>query len=209
MNSKDSILLSTAYLPPIEYFALLNAYENTRIEKWESYQKQTYRNRCHIYCANGLLSLNIPIERDTGPGTLITQTKIDYSVPWQIKHWRSIVSAYKSSPFFEYYQYDFYPFFQNRDELFLYNYNKKLTELVIKLLSLDKIPGESDMFIKEAGNVDFRNSINPKRSNLDIIKNGQYQQVFAHKFGYISNLSIIDLLFNEGPSSIDFLQLKF
>ncbi len=209
MNNTDSILLSTAYLPPVEYFALLNTFENPVIEKWENYQKQTYRNRCHIYSANGLLSLNIPIERSSGQGALISQTKIDYSVPWQVRHWRSIVSAYKSSPYFEYYQDDIYPFYQNQEEFLLYNFNKKLIDKIIKLIGIDKTPLESEVFVKEAGTYDFRYSINPKHGNLDIIKNGQYQQVFAHKFGYIPNLSIIDLLFNEGPSSIDFLQLKF
>lgn len=208
MSSFNKILLTTAYLPPVEYFALMIANGNAAIEKWENYTKQSYRNRCHIYSANGLLSLNIPIDRSTGSGTIITNARIDYSTSWQIRHWRAIVSAYKSSPFFEYYQDDFYPFYHSKDWSTLYEFNKKLIELIVDLMGLKIDIRETDKFIKEVPYYDYRYKIHPKQNSLEVIKNGQYQQVFAHKFGFISNLSIVDLLFNEGPASIDYCKLK-
>jgi hypothetical protein len=93
MNNSRNIYLSTAYLPPVEYFALMIANGNPLIEKWENYSKQSYRNRCHIYSANGLLALNIPVERAFSSKIQITDTRIDYSYDWQIRHWRAIVSA--------------------------------------------------------------------------------------------------------------------
>lgn len=207
MNNAENIILSTAYLPPVEYFSLILANGNPKLEKWENYGKQSYRNRCHIYSANGLLTLNIPIERSSESKVNIADTKIDYSYAWQVRHWRAIESAYMSSPFFEYYCDDLQPFFF-KNEIFLYDFNLKLIDLLIKLLGANVKVGETESFIKSYPNGDYRYNIHPKEKNLDIIKNGQYQQVFAHKFGFIPNLSIIDLLFNEGPSSIEFCQLK-
>jgi hypothetical protein len=207
MNNSRNIYLSTAYLPPVEYFALMIANGNPLIEKWENYSKQSYRNRCHIYSANGLLALNIPVERAFSSKIQITDTRIDYSYDWQIRHWRAIVSAYKSSPFFEYFEDDFRPFFFKK-EVFLYDLNFKMNNLIIELLGINVKVGETESFEKNYSNGDYRYIIHPKESNLDIIKNGQYQQVFAHKYGFIPNLSIIDLLFNEGPSSVDFCSLK-
>lgn len=207
MNSNGNIIISTAYLPPVEYFSLILANGNPKLEKWENYGKQSYRNRCHIYSANGLLALNIPIERSSESKVIIADTKIDYSYAWQVRHWRAIESAYKSSPFFEYYSDDLQPYYFKKEK-FLYDFNLKLIDLLITLLGVNVKIEETESFIKSYSSGDYRFIIHPKEENLDIIKNGQYQQVFAHKFGFIPNLSIIDLLFNEGPSSLEFCQLK-
>lgn len=208
MNNPGKIILSTAYLPPIEYFALFSSGADIVIERFENYRKQSYRNRCHIYSANGLLSLNIPVIRDSALNTPITQARIDYSINWQLNHWRAITSAYKSSAFFDYFADNFYPFYSNKDFTFLYEYNFNLLKVILELTGLRINISETEIFEKNPSGLDLRYLIHPK---LDYLKtnNGQYHQVFAHKSGFLENLSVIDLLFNEGPAAEDFLKLKF
>jgi len=201
-------LLSTAYLPPIDYFRVINSFGNWRIEQWENYQKQSYRSRCRIYSANGPLSLHIPVIRGVGISVPVKQIKIDNSKEWQIKHWRAIVSAYRSSPFFEHYQDNLLPFY-NREYEYLFEFNNNLTACLLELLNLPTSLEFTDEFLKESDAkrdilvTDFRNTIHPKRVSpfADLNKKGRYHQVFAHKFGFFANLSVIDLLFNEGPES--------
>lgn len=199
-------LLSTAYLPPVEYMSVIYRSDKVEIEQCENYQKQSYRSRCHIYSANGPLPLIIPVERAGTHSVPVKDIRIDYSRKWQQQHWRAIVSAYRMSPFFEYYEDDFAPFF-TKEEPFLFDFNTKLTELLLSLTGIRKNLSFTGFFEKEPGRgvSDFRESIHPKRVSLPEMKNGQYHQVFAHKSGFIPNLSSLDLLFNEGPDSISYL----
>ncbi len=197
--------LTTAYLPPVEYIRLILRCETALIEKFEKYQKQSYRSRCHIYSANGILPLIIPVSRENGHSVNISEIKIDYSKEWQKQHWRAIVSAYKNSPFFEYYQDDISPFYINQEES-LFNFNYKLLEAILNLIGADYKLGTTGSFQNKYPNGDFREMIHPKREAiLSENENGRYHQVFAHKHGFIKNLSILDLLFNEGPDAISYL----
>lgn len=199
------MLLTTAYFPPIEYFAAIAAeYSSFYLEACENYQKQSYRNRCYFYGSGGKEMLQVPVAHENGSFNLpITRICVSYDTPWVVRTERAISSAYSSSAFFEYY----------RDELFsiLDSHPKTLWELNLSLIRffLEKcgIAAEihfTDTFVPGAA-VD----IHPKRTNtiledLDLKK--PYFQVFSGKYGFISNLSIMDLLFNEGPNSITFLR---
>jgi len=206
MSNPQKIVLSTAYLPPLEWFSLIVNSAEWEIERYERYQKQSYRSRCHILSANGTLPLYIPIERALGLSIPITQVKIDYKTDWQIKHWRAIESAYRRSPFFEYYQDDFRPFYLSQTET-LFDYNRELIKLILSLLGLNCAVNLSDRYYDTNEINDFRERIHPKKASIiDSNKNGRYHQVFAQKFGFVANLSIIDLLFNEGPQSLYYLK---
>ena len=197
-------LLSTAYLPPVDYFRAIRTYSGCFIERWENYQKQSYRNRCCIYSANGVLPLVIPIVR-VGGRQSITEVKIDYTKDWQKQHWRAIHSAYKSTPFFDHYQDEIYPFYSSIKEELLFNLNSKLLSVILDILGLPSALNYTADYKEECPN-DFRNSIHPKRkSPLIADTNIEYHQLFAHKYGFAANLSIIDLLFNEGPDTLSYL----
>jgi len=200
-------LLSTAYLPPIDYFRVINSFSEWKIEQWENYQKQSYRSRCHIYSANGPLSLHIPIMRTEGFSIPVNEIKVDNTKRWQSQHWRSIVSAYRSSAYFEHYQQDLLPFYTDEFE-HLFDFNTRLTKCLLELMNIPAKTDLTDEFLKESDLKsdiigDFRETIHPKRVSpfAMLNENGRYHQVFAHKFGFFANLSVIDLLFNEGPQS--------
>ncbi|MFA6335208.1 MAG: WbqC family protein [Bacteroidales bacterium] len=197
--------LTSAYLPPVDYFRVIAKSEKIIIEGCENYQKQSYRSRCLIYCANGLMPLIIPVLRDHDHSVRISEIKIDYSKEWQKQHWRAIVSAYKSSPFFDYYQDDIIPFYLCKEDL-LFDFNFKLLKTLLDLIGVDTQLDVTKDYSPSYQQDDYRELIHPKRQPVfNINENGRYRQVFAHKHGFIPNLSIIDLLFNEGPNAISFL----
>ncbi len=201
-------ILTTAYLPPIDFFASIYRYKKLLLEGCESYQKQSYRNRCNILTANGSLSLIIPIDHSCNRSS-IKEVKIDNSSPWQIKHWRAILSAYKSSPFFDFYDLYLEPFFTKRYN-FLFDFNLELLLEIIDLLNIGiDIEVTTNYNIDyDSSYLDFRNSFHPKQSAISLsLKNmSKYHQVFAHKYEFVSNLSILDLLLNEGPISYRYLE---
>jgi hypothetical protein len=205
---ETTVLLSSAYLAPIQYYYKLISYENVIIEQFEHYSKQSYRNRCNILSANGVLPLTIPVIHSNGVKTYTKDIKIDNSARWKAMHKRAIESAYRSSPFYIYYADEFYEVFDNEYK-FLLDFNNKLQSLILNLLNIRINISYSDNFIIPKNNeVDLRESIHPKaRVNKP---DGSfiplpYYQVFQQKFGFVPNLSIIDLLFNDGPSAKDVL----
>ncbi len=195
------MLLSTAYLPPIGYFQKIISSDTFFIEKHEHFVKQTYRNRCHIYGANGIQQLSIPLI-NAHEKTLISEKKIAYTQSWQKLHWRSIESAYRNSPYFLYYEDELKVFYQQEFE-FLLEYNTEILKTLLKLLKIKTEIYFTDSFEKEAEN-DFRNSISPK-TQIEESHFKKYSQVFTEKHGFKSNLSILDLLFNQGPNSLEYL----
>lgn len=209
-SSQNRVILSTAYLPPVEYISAIYNSSGTLIEQYERFQKQSYRSRCHIYSASGLLALTIPVSRADGHYLPIREMRIDYSGKWQQEHWRAIVSAYRTTPFFEYYEDDFAPFYHKRYE-FLFDFNSELLTMILNLMGIKCNVEFSQKFIHEYSNqeiLDLRESIHPKREPFTHLlkkESGHYFQVFAHKLGFIPNLSSADLLFNEGPDSISYL----
>ena len=201
------VLLSTAYLPPVSYFSALLNNETILIEKHENFIKQTYRNRCKILSANGVLTLSIPLQKNAVK-ELITEKKISYAENWQIKHWRAIISAYKNSAYFEYFEEEFKPFYFEKHE-FLFDYNLELIKTILKLLRIKKEISFTNDYKKDFSGTGLR-SLTPKqetRNPKPEIINKEYYQVFSDKFGFIPNLSVIDLLFNKGLKTKDYLSL--
>lgn len=227
----ENCLLSTAYFPPVEFFAALANAQTTFIEKCEIFQKQSYRTRCHIYSANGLLALTIPVRRGetalparltVGEHThkvMIDRVEVDYSKPWVLQHKRAIEAAYMTTPFFEYYKDELFDVLDS-GETSLFAFNFKLIELIDKLIGLssriqfttDWTSPQEDSQIDDAGLLDLRSRIHPKFKGPDLLDRLQikkpYYQGFSNKQGFISNLSILDLLCNEGPNSVSFLKAE-
>ena len=195
------LLLTTAYLAPVSYYSEMYKNSDIMFEKCENYIKQSYRNRCCIATANGAMNLTIPIENGNKDKTLISDIKISYSTAWQQQHWRAIEAAYRSSAFFEYYKDDFIRFYE-KQWTFLWDFNFEIQEKVLKLLDIEKNISFTKTYEHQTTEniLDFRDSIHPKKpKNLDA---KQYYQVFDSKFGFIADLSIIDLLFNMGNESV-------
>ncbi len=220
LSLPDTCLLATAYFPPVEYFAAMANVKRVIIEKCEMFQKQSYRTRCHIYSANGLLALTLPVKRnlsetdDANRPThklLIDQARPDYSKPWVLQHKRAIEAAYMTTPFFEYYKDDIFAILDS-GEPYLFDLNIRLIELFNELIGISTpIEYTSDWAeCAEPGCIDLRSAIHPKSEGPDLLERMQikkpYYQVFSNKQGFISNLSVLDLLCNEGPNSISFLK---
>ncbi len=202
----NAFVLPICYLPPLPYFSILANSDSTILDKNEYFVKQTYRNRCSIYGANGKLDLIIPLIHSKEK-TPIQQKKICYTHNWKTIHWKSIESAYRSSPYFEFFETEFSCVFFEDTEL-LSEFNQKLIMYFIKALRLKVKLEFTTTFEKDYLNhIDLRNSFYPKdkRNQIHFKNDNKYQQVFSDKFGFISNLSIIDLVFNTGLKSIDIL----
>ncbi|MCD4790358.1 MAG: WbqC family protein [Bacteroidales bacterium] len=206
MKTTKFILLSSTYLGPVEYFVWLIQHNKAYIDKEEHYIKQTYRNRCLIYGANGMQSLSLPVIKVNGNHTKVKDIKISNSVQWQKTHWRSIVSAYNHSPFFLYYRDELEPFYTKTFK-YLLDYNQKLLEMLFYLLDINIKIIYTEKFIEKDNYrfIDLRNRFSPKKENPDIVFPA-YTQVFEVNHGFIPNLSIIDLLFNEGPNTVEYLK---
>ena len=194
--------LTIAWFPPTEYFAVLAKYSSVYVEACEHYQKQSYRNRCRIYAADGPQMLNFPVRHREGTFNLpIREIEVDYSTPWVEKAERCIETAYRSSAYFEYY----------RDELFaiLDAHPCSLWELDMRIIRffLDKIGLRTEL-VPTAAFAAEHVDIHPKRPNAILQEYGlvrPYYQVFADRHGFVPNLSVMDLLFNEGPASLEYL----
>lgn len=201
----DKLLLSSAYLAPVQYYAKLMQYGGALVEQYDHYMKQTYRNRCVIATQAGVQALTVPVELSDKPKTDMRDVRISAHGAWQHLHWQSLVSAYENSPFFEYYADDFRPFYERRFE-FLIDFNDRLCETVCDLLSLEVSISHTTEYAdaSQLGADDFRDAIHPKRSyDFDTSFVPQpYYQVFAARNGFRPNLSIVDLLFNEGPAAL-------
>lgn len=202
------ILLSTAYFPPIEYFALLSAFP-VIIEQHETYRKQSYRNRCEIYSEKGLMPLSIPVTKPLGNHTPTNQVQTRNQDKWHIKHWRTIQSAYESSPFYLYYKDELKEFLSGNYEN-LFELNLQLIFRFSDLIGIKPKITLADQFEKNPeGVIDLRNEISPKKDHI-VTGFPSYIQVFSDRKGFIPNLSILDLLFNLGNESKFYLEgLKF
>lgn len=192
------MIQTTSYLPPIGWFAPLAMGEPICIEQWENFHKQTIRNRCTIDSPNGSLNLSIPVDKGNfGPGgkCLMKDVRISYHLDWQHQHWNALETSYFNSPFFEYLQDDFRPFYEKRWE-FLMDFNEALINKCCELIDIEPKLSRTEEYI----GADETITQNPE------LINHNYYQVFSHKTGFKPNLSIIDLIFNLGPESILYLK---
>lgn len=182
------------------------------IEGCENYQKQSYRNRCRFYAAGGVEDLTFPIIHEGGTHKLpISDIKVDYSTPWLQQHQRAIVSAYRTSAYFEYYQDELFDIMNRKPEK-LFDLNMDLIRFFVEKTGLKVDIRVTEDYSREVDPVlyaDLREKIHPKRTHTilrDLGLEKPYFQVFAGKYGFKSDLSIMDLLFNEGPDSILYLK---
>lgn len=196
-------LFSTAYLPPVSYFRSLIHCDEVYVEARDHWQKQTYRNRCRIAGPNGLQSLNIPIVHNDSRSELY-QVEISYAENWPQKHWQSIQTAYSSSPFFEILGPELKAVYEQRPQR-LYDLNDQLLRMVLDWLQFPLSIQATGEWVRDPRELhDFREAFHPKKSLNEAVP--VYPQVFDDKHGFIADLSIIDLLFNEGPAAFGYLK---
>jgi len=205
----NTILVNTAYFPPVNYLSLFSTAEKVLIEREENYIKQTCRNRCSIYSANGPMNLTVPILLGSFHKTPVKEIKIDYSKRWQQIHLGALQSSYKSSPFFEYY----FSSVENvilRNHRFLLDLNLHSLEVSMEATGI-RIPVDyTKEFVTDSGEPwDYRNRINPKKKDEESLGGfKKYNQVFEDRYGFIPGLSIIDLIFNAGPDAGNIVGLQ-
>jgi hypothetical protein len=195
------------YNGPINYFARLVREKEIILEHFDHYIKQTYRNRCRIAGPNGVITLSVPVKRERGKKNLYRDIRIDYRDPWNKIHWKSIVASYASSPYFEFISDDLLPFYEQKYE-FLADLNHQLLEKTLKILGCEIPTRFSIDFQDISGKNDPRYFIHPKMEEQAAdpgFRPVTYHQVFSDKYGFRSNLSILDLVFNQGPGSLTIL----
>lgn len=202
---KKEVILGSAYLGPVEYYTKLFAYDTVRVERYDHYMKQTYRNRCVIASADGPLALTIPTEKGDDAKCLMKDIRISDHGNWRHVHWNAFVAAYRHSPFFDYYADEFHRFFEER-YTWLYDFNAELCSWVCEQIDLQPriIPTDDYLPVSETAD-DFRERIHPKRLPQEAdpyFVPKAYYQVFDARLGFLPNLSIVDLLFNMGPESL-------
>ena len=201
----NQIILSSAYLAPVEYYAKLFAYDKVYVERFDSYMKQTYRNRCVIASAGGPQALTIPTEKGEGTKCLMKDIRISDHGNWRHVHWNAFVAAYKHSPFFDYYADEFHRFYEKRYD-FLYDFNMELCHWMCEQIDLQPVMIPTDDYVAvPEGMDDYRERIHPKKVYTEADPDFSpvpYYQVFDAKQGFQPNLSIADLLFNMGPESL-------
>ena len=219
-------LLQTTYFGPVQWYQKLKRYDHCVIEQYDSYQKQTYRNRCVIATANGLQALTVPVEVG-GKKEEVREVRISDHNQWRRVHWNALQSAYSESPFFEYYADDIRPFFEQKYE-FLIDFNEAIRQKMCELLDIEtsvsyssgfRVQGSGFMVqgswfrvqgsgfrVQGSGFRDFREVIHAKHPQEDPeFQPRSYWQVFQHRYGFQPNLSILDLLFCMGPEAVFYL----
>lgn len=201
---ESGVVLPMCYLPPVEYFVELNKYKpNILIEREEHFPKQTYRNRANIYSPDGVLPLTVPVMKGSKNHTKIKDVKISYEFKWQRLHWMSLQACYRRSAYFEYYEDELVPFYEDKHQ-FLFDYNQQYLQLLLKLLKIKTTISYTETYeATYPALTDLREVISPKKPPVFVQK--PYFQVFEENHGFIQNLSIVDLLFNQGPQALNYL----
>lgn len=204
INNMESILLHPTYFPSIVQMAAMVQAKEVVFEMDDNYQKQSYRSRTYIAHSNGKLLLNIPIKHSKdGSKQKTKDVVIENSFPWQVQHWKSLESAYRTSPYFEFYEDDLKPlFFKPASSLF--DFNLEALNLICELLDLNIDNTFTTEYFKNPPQQDLRYLVNPKLKTD--FKMDSYFQVLTEENEFLPNLSILDLLFNEGPNSVMYLE---
>ena len=202
--SCGTVILPTAYLPPVQWFVCLMNARKVLIEQYETYPKQTYRNRCEIASANGKLALTIPVVKVNGNHTKTNKIAISDAENWQILHWRALEAAYANSPYFLYYRDELEPFYTGKFNNLL-DFDLELIRLILQLTGIEKTLEMTASFeLHPAEALDLRHIITPKKP-FTLFTLPVYYQVFEDRNGFLPGMSIIDLLFNSGPETRDVL----
>ena len=196
-------LFTTAYFPNISYMARFLKEDAPVIEIWETYHKQTYRNRCRVMTANGMESLSVPVVKVNGNHTMTKDMAISPIEPWQHIHSRCLESAYKASPYFDHYYDQLRPIFEGHFER-LIDLNDAAMKAIFNMLKVDKEIVHTTDYVHEAEN-DLRETFNPKKQ-VDASLFPTYYQVFSEKYPFAPDLSVLDLIFNEGPEANSYLK---
>ena len=198
-----NILIHPTYFPSISHYVAIVQAESVTFEMEDNFQKQTNRNRMYIYSPNGIQMLNIPIKHSKDKHQKYKDVRIENDFGWQKNHFKSLEAAYRTSPFFEYFEDDFRPLFEKKHE-FIMDLNLEIFELVNESLGIQIATEKTAEYFHEVPNyIDFRYLANGKKDTTQL---EEYTQVFGDKHGFINNLSILDLLFNEGRYAVDYLK---
>lgn len=206
----QNILLHPAYFGPVSQWATMVQADKLVFENEDNYQKQTYRNRLYLYDANGKLSLNIPVKHSSSLGLNTNgrqkykDVQIENDFNWQIQHWRAFKTAYQTSPFFEFYEDELYPLY-HREYKFLMDFNYDCMQFVADCLQIDlSYEKTAEYILKPSGINNLRHLIEAKSKTK--FRFSAYTQVFEEKHGFLENLCILDLLFNEGNNALNYLK---
>lgn len=196
-------ILPIAYMPSVEYVARLLREESV-VDLGEHYIKRSQRNRAQILSANGVMSLTVNVENANRPRQRITDVRIDYSKRWQHQHWVSIMSAYKSSPYFDHYAHLLEPFYK-REWRYLVDYNMEYLSTLLRLLGVEDKVNISEKYVAaREGDIDLR----PKHNEGSTFVAEPYFQVFSDRMPFVANLSILDLLLCEGPQAVSAVLMR-
>lgn len=196
------ILIHPTYFPSISHYMAMAKASSITLEMDDNFQKQTNRNRMYIYSSNGMQLLNIPVKHLRNNHQKTRDIKLETEFDWQKQHFKSLEAAYRSSPFFEFFEDIIMPVFE-KDYIYLMDLNLDTMDIVSKCIGIKTKFLQSAEFHEETDLVDFRNLAAGKKDQTEITP---YTQVFGDKYGFINNLSVLDLLFNEGRYSLDYLK---
>jgi len=204
------VLLHPSYFGPVSQWIAFEKASSVIFEAEDNYQKQTYRNRMYIYDANGKLTLNIPVKHSAAVGLpkntsqKYRDVQIENDFPWQLQHWRAFKASYQTSPFFEFYEDDLRPLYEN-DFKYLLDFNYRCMDFVASSLQTNWNFSQTSRFeLKPSEVLDYRYLVNAK--SQPPFEMERYAQVFEDKKGFLEDLCILDLLFNEGPAALNYLQ---
>lgn len=202
-------ILSSTYFGPVQWYQKLAGSDNVYLEQHDHFIKQTYRNRCVIATTQGPQALTVPVESPQGlriDKMELKDVRISDHGAWRHLHWQALQSAYGESPFFEFYADDLRPFFEKRWD-FLFDFNLAITRKICELLDIEPHIELTEAYLPcPEDAVDYRDAIRPKHPLPDASFTPRpYYQVYQQKFGFLPNLSILDLLFNEGNEAVLYL----
>ena len=195
-------LIHPTYFPSISHFAVMAQADKIVLEMEDNFQKQTNRNRMYIYSPNGIQLLNIPVKHSPSKHQKTKDIQLETAFDWQKQHFKSLEAAYRNSPFFEFFEADIQPIFEKK-HIFLMDLNLQTMEIISKCIGMKFDPIQTEEYFSQPIQTDFRSLVNGKKDSSQF---EAYPQVFEEKFGFSNNLSILDLLFNEGRHTLTYLK---
>ena len=198
------VLLHPTYFPSVSHFVAMAQADKIVFEMEDNFQKQTNRNRMYIYSPNGIQMLNIPIKHSSSLHQKTKDVQLETAFDWQKQHFKSLEAAYRNSPFFEFFEDDIKPIFKKK-HTFLMDLNLQTIEIVSKCLGLKLEINNTRDYFQEPLQTDFRSLVNGKKDQSEF---DYYPQVFNEKYEFINNLSVLDLLFNEGRHALNYLKAQ-